>query len=135
VADRVGAKRTLVVTLAIQALAIALYVFVDALPRFYMLGIMFGIAYGGAMPLYAIVVRDYFGDRIMGAVFGAVGLASTLGMALGPWLGGWLHDNLGSYFWLFVGSSAVGFGAVAIALTFRPPAPAPATLPEPIPAR
>jgi MFS family permease len=135
VADRVGAKQTLVAALAVQAVAIAIYLLVDDLPRFYALGVMFGLAYGGAMPLYAIVVRDYFGDRIMGAVFGAVGLASTLGMALGPWVGGWLHDSLGSYFWLFVGSSSIGLGAVAIALTFRPPAPASAALPEPIPAR
>ena len=135
VADRVGAKRTLVAALALQAVAIALYLFVGDLPRFYALGVMFGIAYGGAMPLYAIVVRDYFGDRIMGAVFGAVALASTLGMAVGPWAGGWLHDNLGSYFWLFVGSSAIGVGGVLIAFTFRPPAPARVPLPAPIPAR
>jgi cyanate permease len=42
-------------------------------------------------------------------------------MALGPWLGGALYDSLGSYAWMFVGSSAIGLGAVAIALTFRPP--------------
>jgi len=55
-------------------------------------------------------------------------------MALGPWVGGWLHDTLGSYFWLFIGSSAIGLGAVAIALTFRPPAPVQATLSAPSPA-
>ena len=56
------------------------------------------------MPLYAILVREYFGARIMGTAFGAVSLAATLGMALGPWLGGWLYDALGSYAWLFIGS-------------------------------
>jgi hypothetical protein len=61
---------------------------------------------------HAIVVRDHFGDRIMGRCSGASG-SRPLGMALGPWLGGWIHDNLGSYFWLFVGSSAIRFGGVA----------------------
>ena len=42
-------------------------------------------------------------------------------MALGPWLGGALYDAVGSYAWMFIGSSAIGVGAVAIALTFRPP--------------
>jgi len=37
------------------------------------------------MPLYAILVREYFGARIMGTIFGAVAFVSTLGMALGPW--------------------------------------------------
>jgi MFS family permease len=120
-ADRVGAKRTLVTGLALQAVAISLYLFTGGLGSFYALALMFGFAYGGVMPLYAILVREYFGERIMGAAFGAVSVAATLGMALGPWLGGALYDSLGSYAWMFVGSSAIGLGAVAIALTFRPP--------------
>ena len=131
VADRVGAKRTLLVGLAIQAVAVSLYVFTRDLGSFYALAVMFGFAYGGVMPLYAIVVREYFGARIMGTVFGAVALVSTLGMAIGPWAGGWLFDTSGSYFWLFMGSFGIGLGAVAIAVTFRPPSRAPAAVPSP----
>src|SRR5919108_750036 len=120
-ADRVGAKRTLVAGLALQAIAISFYMFTGSLGSFYALALMFGFAYGGVMPLYAILVRDYFGERIMGTAFGAVSVAATLGMALGPWLGGALYDALGSYAWMFIGSSAIGLGAVGIALTFRPP--------------
>jgi len=130
-ADRVGAKRTLVVGLAIQAVSVSLYVFTRELPSFYALALMFGFAYGGVMPLYAILVREYFGPRIMGTTFGAAGFASTIGMALGPAAGGWLYDSFGSYAWLFVGSSAIGVGAVAIAFTFRPPRTVPAALPVP----
>jgi MFS family permease len=120
-ADRLGAKRVLVAGLAVQALAVCLYLVARELAAFYALALVFGLAYGGVMPLYAIVVREYFGVRIMGATFGAVAFASTIGMALGPWAGGWVYDALGSYFWLFLGSFAIGLGAVAIALTFRPP--------------
>ena len=122
-ADRLGAKRVLIVGLAIQAAAVGLYLVTRELAGFYALALMFGLAYGGVMPLYAIVVREYFGARIMGATFGAVAFASTLGMALGPWLGGVLYDSFGSYAWLFVGSFGIGLGAVAIAFAFRPPAP------------
>ena len=134
IADRVGAKRVLVAGLTLQAVAIALYVFTRDLPSFYGLAVMFGFSYGGVMPLYAVVVRDYFGEKIMGAVFGAVAFASTLGMAIGPWAGGFIFDTFGSYFWLFLASSAIGLGAVAIALTFRPPQPAAMPLPSPSPA-
>jgi MFS family permease len=120
-ADRVGAKRTLVAGLALQAVAISLYLLTSELASFYALALVFGFAYGGVMPLYAILVREYFGERIMGTAFGAVSMAATIGMALGPWLGGWVYDALGSYAWMFIGSSAIGLGAVAIALTFRPP--------------
>jgi MFS family permease len=120
-ADRVGAKRMIVFGLALQALSVSLYVFTRDLAGFYGLALMFGFSYGAVMPLYAILVREYFGARIMGTMFGAVNMASTLGMALGPWTGGWLYDTYGSYFWLYIGSFGIGLGAVAIALTFRPP--------------
>jgi MFS family permease len=135
IADRVGAKETLVVGLAIQAVAIIGYIFTRDLVSFYALSVVFGFAYGGVMPLYAILVREYFGARIMGTTFGAVALVSTLGMALGPVAGGWLYDSLGSYFWLFIASCGIGIGAVAVGLTFRPPTVAPAILPSPSAAR
>ena len=120
-ADRIGAKRMIIFGLALQALSVSLYVFTRDLAGFYGLALMFGFSYGAVMPLYAILVREYFGARIMGTVFGAVNMASTLGMALGPWAGGALYDASSSYFWLYIGSFGIGLGAVAIALTFRPP--------------
>ena len=131
VADRVGAKRVLVAGLALQAVAISLYLVTRELAHFYAVALMFGFAYGGVMPLYAILVREYFGARIMGTTFGAVGFASTLGMALGPLAGGLLYDASGSYAWLFIASCGIGLGAVAIAFTFRPPRSLPAALPTP----
>jgi MFS family permease len=121
IADRVGAKPVLVVGLAIQALAVSLYLVTDSLTNFYALALLFGLSYGGVMPLYAILVRQYFGAKIMGTTFGAVAAVSTLGMAIGPWVGGRIFDAFVSYAWLFIGSAGIGLGAVAIALTFRPP--------------
>ena len=135
VADRVGAKRTLIAGLALQAVAISLYLGTRELATFYAVALVFGFAYGGVMPLYAILVREYFGERIMGTVFGAVAFVSTLGMALGPWAGGWLYDTFGGYFWLFLGSFGIGLGAVAIAFTFRVPQSVPTALPSPSAAR
>ena len=121
IADRVGAKETMVAGLLLQAFAISLYLVVRDLEGLYALALLFGFAYGGVMPLYAILVRTYFGADIMGTMFGAVAMVSTLGMALGPWAGGWLYDSYGSYFWLYVSSGGIGLGAAAIAFAFRPP--------------
>jgi MFS family permease len=120
-ADRIGAKQVLVAGLLAQAVAILLYTVARDLKSLYALSAFFGIAYGGVMPLYAILIRQYFGARIMGATFGAATLASTIGMAIGPLVGGWIFDAFTSYRWLYVASFVVGLGAVAIALTFRPP--------------
>jgi len=131
IADRIGAKRMLVIGLSMQAIAVSLYVLTNSLGSFYALSVLFGFSYGGVMPLYAILIREYFGARIMGTTFGAVSAVSTLGMALGPWAGGFFYDTLGGYFWLYMGSFGIGLGAVAIAFTFRPPRRQPAALPSP----
>jgi MFS family permease len=81
---------------------------------------VFGFAYGGVMPLYAVLAREYFGQRILGAVFGAAAMISSLGMALGPAVGGWIYDSFGRYTWMYLASAAIGLGAVAMALAFPP---------------
>lgn len=117
-ADKVGAKRVLVAGLLIQAFAAAAYLRVNQLDGFYAVAIVFGMAYGGTMPLYASLAREAFSPQILGTVLGAATLLSSLGMAFGPLAGGWLYDRFGSYTWLYIGSMAVGLGAVAIALMF-----------------
>jgi MFS family permease len=119
-ADRLGAKRVLIGGLLVQALAIGTYLYVSKLGEFYALAIVFGTAYGGVMPLYAVLAREYFGPRIMGTVFGAATMVSSLGMALGPWAGGMIFDTFHDYRWLYIGAFSVGLGAMAIALIFPP---------------
>jgi hypothetical protein len=45
-------------------------------------------------------------------------------MGIGSYAGGIIHDLLGSYVWLFLGSGAIGTMAIVLALTLRPPRPA-----------
>src|SRR5260370_17145789 len=59
------------------------YLFARDLGSFVALALVFGTAYGGVMPLYALVVREYFGEKVMGSAYGAVFLISTLAMRLG----------------------------------------------------
>jgi MFS family permease len=118
--DRLGVKPVLVTGLMVQAIAIGAYLAVSQLGEFYTLAVIFGAAYGGVMPLYAVLAREYFGQENMGAVFGAATMLSSIGMAFGPVAGGWLFDAFDGYTWLFIGSSIVALAAVAIAFTFPP---------------
>ena len=76
------------------------------------------MAYGGVMPLYAVLAREYFSQSIMGTVLGGATMLSSLGMALGPLGGGWIYDTFGNYAWLYVGSAC------------SPPAPSPSRSPS-----
>ncbi|RVD51512.1 MAG: MFS transporter [Mesorhizobium sp.] len=119
-ADRLGVKPVLIAGLAIQAIVIAAYLSISQLDQFYMLAVIFGATYGGVMPLYAVLAREYFGQRILGTVFGAATMLSSLGMALGPLAGGMIFDAYASYHWLFIGSALIGLGAAGIAIAFPP---------------
>ncbi|HET7364632.1 MAG TPA: MFS transporter [Burkholderiales bacterium] len=127
--DRYGAKRVLIAGLMVQALGAGSFVFVNRLQEFYAVAAVFGFAYGGVMPLYAVLARDYFGQQIMGTVLGAAAMVSSLGMALGPSVGGWVYDTFGGYAWLYIGSFVIGLGAVAIAFAFPAPRLQPAAAP------
>jgi MFS family permease len=122
--DRYGAKNALVTGLLIQAAAALSYFFTRELGEFYVVAAIFGMAYGGVMPLYAVLLRENFPIQIMGRVMGAAAMISNLGMALGPLAGGWIFDRIGSYGWLYIGSFGIGLGAVAIAAAYRPAVPA-----------
>lgn len=119
-ADRLGVKPVLVAGLLVQAVAAGAFLFAARLGEFYAVAAVFGLAYGGVMPLYAVLARQYFGPHIIGTVFGAATMISALGMALGPLVGGWIFDTYGEYTWLYISSLAVGLGAAAIALAFPP---------------
>jgi len=116
--DRFGARRIVVLGLMVQAVGAGAYYFARSAGEFYAVAILFGMAYGGVMPLYAVIAREYFPMRIMGTVFGGAAMISSLGMALGPVAGGWLFDHFGGYGLLYVGSFGVGLAAVAVALAF-----------------
>ena len=125
VADRVGAKRTLLSALSLQAALIFLYLFAASEGALWGLSLAFGVAYGGAMPLYAVVTREYFGERVLGTAYGGVFFISCIGMGLGSFAGGVIHDLLGTYQWLFLGSFTIGMMAIVLGVTLKTPGAVP----------
>ena len=123
--------RRFVAGLLVQALGAGSYYFTRAAGEFYAVAILFGMAYGGVMPLYAVIAREYFPMRMMGTVIGGSSMIASLGMALGPAAGGWIFDTFGGYGYLYLGSFGIGLAAVAIALAFPSVRAAPSGRPQP----
>jgi MFS family permease len=118
--DKFGAKRTFVSGLIVQAIAAGSYLFARQQSEFYAVAVLFGFAYAGVMPLYAVLVRENFPLPIIGTIVGATSMASSLGMALGPLAGGVIFDTYGTYGPLYVGTFLTGLTAAFVMLTFRP---------------
>jgi len=121
IADHIGAKTTLVAALSLQAAGIALFLTAQAFWTFMVLAVVFGIAYGGVMPLYTFLTRQYFGERVMGTMYGVVFGISCVGMGIGSYLGGFIFDLTRQYAWLYVVSSLLGTSAIVVAVGLRPP--------------
>lgn len=119
-ADRIGVKRVIIGGLLLQAAGIYAYIYVSELTHFYLLAVVLGLVYGGVMPLYSVLARDYFGPKVMGTVLGGITMTSAIGMAFGPVGGGYLFDTFGDYHWLYIASAAIGLAAAMLALAFPP---------------
>jgi MFS family permease len=120
-AERFGSKPILVLWLAAQATAIGLYLAVESLMGFTLLAIFFGLSYGSVMPLYALVTRDFFGARALGASYGAIFFLSCLGMGLGAWVGGRFFDSFGTYQRMYLMSCAASALGAVVVVILRPP--------------
>lgn len=102
VADRLGGVMTLLIGSVLQCIALFLYLPWDGMVSLYVISLMFGLAQGGIVPSYALVVREYMPAREAGQRVGFVMMMTILGMALGGWMSGWIYDQTGSYQLAFV---------------------------------
>ncbi len=106
IADHIGALRTLLLSSALQASALVLYVFFDGITSLYVVSALFGLFQGGLVPTYALIVRDYLPPREAGTRLGLIILATVVGMALGGWMSGAIFDLTGSYRVAFINGIA-----------------------------
>ena len=75
-----------------------------------MISALFGLFQGGIVPMYAIIVREYFAPQEAGTRLGMVLLATLGGMALGGWMSGLIFDLTGSYQAAFLNGLALESG-------------------------
>jgi MFS family permease len=129
-ADRIGGVMTLLIGSALQGSALALYLPFDGLGALYVVSLLFGLAQGGIVPSYAIIVREYLPAEEAGARIGFVIMATIAGMALGGWMSGAIFDATGSYGMAFLNGilwNALNVGIVlALLLRTRTPRAVPA---------
>ncbi len=97
IADRIGGVRTVLIGSTLQCLALFLYIPFNGLASLYMVSLVFGLAQGGIVPSYAVIVREYLPAREAGRRVGVVIMATVVGMAVGGWMSGFIYDATGSY--------------------------------------
>ena len=115
IADRIGALSALLLGSTLQGVALFLYMFFDSMTSLYVISGLFGLFQGGIVPMYAVIVREYFPPSKAGGATGIIIMATLFGMAAGGWMSGFIFDLTGSYRMAFLNGLAWNLLNVAIA--------------------
>jgi MFS family permease len=97
IADKIGGLAALLIGSALQAFALLLYFGFNGLTSLYIVSALFGLFQGGIIPMYAVIVREYFPPKDAGTRTGIALMFALFGMALGGWMSGAIFDLTGSY--------------------------------------
>jgi MFS family permease len=100
--DKVGGRSMLIVCLSTATVALIWLLVARQVWMFYLFAMVFGLAYGGIVPLTAIVPTELFGLRAFGAIYAGLTLVSTIGESLGAPVAGFIFDITGRYWPAFL---------------------------------
>ena len=95
--DKISKKNLIVFFLALQGLSTIVLALANSLALAYVFAIMYGIAFGGRIPLITAIRGDYFGRSSFATIMGWSMLPNGILMAIAPVWAGWMYDNYGSY--------------------------------------
>jgi len=105
----------------LQAVAVLFFAYCGSLWMAILFVCIFGPAYGGSIPLRAVIQADYFGRKAFGAIFGIVMAIGTLLGMVSPVFAGAVVDATGSYRIAWMVLALVVAVSVPLILLARPP--------------
>jgi MFS family permease len=120
-ADRWGPKPAYVLAVFQQGLMMSWLIGTSHPVMFFLFAFFWGIGYGGAMPPYALFVKDYYGLKSFGSIYGGIMVLASMGMAVGGYMGGLIYDLSGSYQPAWILSLVAGVVTAFMALDLAPP--------------
>ncbi|MFW6151009.1 MAG: MFS transporter [Chloroflexota bacterium] len=97
VADRIGAKRAMLICYLPLISALFWLQSTDALWMFYVFAALYGFSHGGFFTLISPTIAQLFGTVSHGAIFGIILASGAVGGAGGPFMAGRLFDIYGTY--------------------------------------
>ncbi len=100
--DKIGRKITFMVSMLLQAVAIAWLIWAQSLSSLYIFALVYGFSYSGFGPSGAALISDTFGVKNIGAVLGLMEIGFGIGAAIGPVVGGYIFDVNGNYTAAFI---------------------------------
>lgn len=120
ISDRIGSKRTFIVSASILLLSLLWLLFARDMWSFYLFAIVFGFAFGGYGALISLLIAELFGLKSLGFILGSINSTITMGGAIGPVIAGWIFDIGGSYQPVFLVCIVLCLVSISSALLLKP---------------
>ncbi len=122
VSDRIGRKPTLLITMAMQAVAFGGFAVAHSVGALVATALVFGYSYGAISTLFPAIVGDFFGRAAAGSIVGFLFMLAGSMAAWGPLVAGAVYDATGSYSLAFHLAVAANVVAAAVLASARAPA-------------
>jgi MFS family permease len=114
VSDKIGHIRALIICCVIFTISLIWLTFAEQLWTFYFFALLFGLSYGGEVPLMPLLIGQFFGLKAVMALVGVMMASSRAGGALGAWMGGVVFDATNSYTVAFIIAAITGLLSLLI---------------------
>ena len=122
--DYMDKRHIMIGTLLLQTVGIFILMNATSMTQVWIFVVVYGIAYGGAIPVYMAIVGEYFGRQNYATIRGFNQLFHIPTTVTGPVFAGWIYDTTGSYavaFTSFIIAMLLGVGFLVFAQRPNPP--------------
>jgi MFS family permease len=123
ISDRIGERKTLMVSYAMKATGLMIFVLAQNLSQILVFVIIYGIGYGGSIPVSHSLRASYFGRKAFATITGYTTFFHAISNVIYPIFAGWSYDVSGSYTFAF--SIITGIQVLAIIFMFFAKKPVP----------
>jgi MFS family permease len=122
--DRLDKRRITTLGFAMLSLSMVCFGFSSAVGIWLIIPflILFGIGYGGPIPVMLTLLREHFGRARFGSILGIIIGGALLAGMIGAPLAGWVFDSFGSYMCAWFGFAVITIVGMLSILTTPPSA-------------
>jgi OFA family oxalate/formate antiporter-like MFS transporter len=95
--DRFNKRTLLFISCVLQGVGIFIFINASVLPLLYLFVVIYGLGYGGAIPLTVALRADLFGRAHYATIAGITMTLAMIGTVTAPLFAGYLYDTTHSY--------------------------------------
>ena len=92
-ADRTSNVLVLFACMLLQAVAVAIIAVGDSLPMALLFAVLWGVGFGGRVPLLTAIIGEFFGRKHFGTILGVNMIPSNIAMIFAPLFAGYMFDE------------------------------------------